>query len=352
METPAVTVDHCTRAYGDFVAVNDVSLEIRQGEFFTLLGSSGSGKTTTLRMIAGFERPDAGRILIGGHDVTWQPAHRRNVHTVFQDYALFPHMTVFNNVAFSLRVKRHSRDDLRKSVMEAIEMVQLAGFEKRKPTQLSGGQQQRVALARALVDHPSVLLLDEPLSALDAKIRGEVREELKTLQRNTGITFIYVTHDQEEALTLSDRMAIMRHGKVLQVGPPLQVYEQPADLFVAEFIGKANFVPGVLKSVEGKKAIVQANGSTVGASVLSPIEIGSNVVVMIRPENMRITAAESAAGTIKQSSYLGHGTEYLIDHGSDVFRALQLRRRGEVPLPEGAKVECHWNWEEAIVFRK
>ena len=351
MTTPAVKIDCCTKRYGDFVAADGVSLEIAKGEFFTLLGSSGSGKTTTLRMIAGFERPDEGHILINGVDVTRLPANKRDVHTVFQDYALFPHMTVYNNVAFAPKLKGMSRAQIREHVTRAIEIVQLTGFERRKPIQLSGGQQQRVALARAIVDRPSVLLLDEPLSALDAKIRAEVREELKSLQRTTGITFIYVTHDQEEALTMSDRMAVMRFGKVLQVGPPLSVYERPADLFVAQFIGKANFVEGTLVGSTDHRGIIETPRGRVEAMLANPLNAGDKVVVMIRPENLRIMPGNSPdAGIIRQASYLGHGTEYLIERNAATFRALELRRRGAKPYAEGQAVEFSWNWEEALVY--
>jgi spermidine/putrescine transport system ATP-binding protein len=352
MTTSAVQVDCCIKRYGDFVAADRVSLEIAKGEFFTLLGSSGSGKTTTLRMIAGFERPDEGRILINGVDVTRLPAHRRDVHTVFQDYALFPHMTVFNNVAFAPKLKGISRQKIREEVMRAIEVVQLTGFERRKPVQLSGGQQQRVALARAIVDRPAVLLLDEPLSALDAKIRAEVRDELKSLQRATGITFIYVTHDQEEALTMSDRMAVMRLGKVLQVGTPLAVYEHPADLFVAQFIGKANFIDGHFVESSERRATIDTPRGRAEAMLAAPLTAGDRAIIMIRPENLRITPGNSPdAGVIRLANYLGHGTEYLIERSNHTYRALELRRRGAKPYNEGQTVDMSWNWDEALVYR-
>jgi putative spermidine/putrescine transport system ATP-binding protein len=228
------------KAYGDVVAVDGVDLEIRRGEFFTMLGPSGSGKTTTLRLIAGFERPDEGRILLGGEDVASRPPYARDVNTVFQDYALFPHMTVGENVAYGLKVKGVGRPERAARVREVLEVVRLGGLEKRKPAQLSGGQRQRVALARAIVNNPRVLLLDEPLGALDLKLRVQMQSELKSIQRDVGITFVYVTHDQEEALTMSDRIAVFNHGRIEQVGTPVEVYEHPVTEFVAGFVGVSN----------------------------------------------------------------------------------------------------------------
>ena len=230
------------KRFGDFTAVGGINLQMPSGEFFSLLGPSGCGKTTSLRMIAGFERPTEGRILLDGEDMAQTPPHKRNVNTVFQNYALFPHMTVEENVAFGLRYKKASKQETKERVGRAIELVQLGGFETRSPAQLSGGQQQRVALARALILNPAVLLLDEPLGALDAKLRKQLQIELKTLQREVGITFIYVTHDQEEALTMSDRIAVMSQGHVEQVGPPQEIYEAPRTAYVADFLGVSNLM--------------------------------------------------------------------------------------------------------------
>jgi len=230
------------KAYGDVVAVDGIDLEVRHGEFFTMLGPSGSGKTTTLRLIAGFERPDEGRILLGGQDVAGRPPYERDVNTVFQDYALFPHMTVGENVAYGLKVRRTPKAERTMRVEQALETVRLRGFEARKPSQLSGGQRQRVALARAIVNHPRVLLLDEPLGALDLKLRQEMQIELKRIQQEVGITFVYVTHDQEEALTMSDRIAVFSQGRVDQVGTPVEVYEHPTNEFVAGFVGVSNLL--------------------------------------------------------------------------------------------------------------
>ena len=342
MSEIAVQLENCSRLFGSVRAADRVSLTIHRNEFFTVLGASGSGKTTTLRLIAGFEEPDEGRVIINGEDVSKLPAYKRDVHTVFQDYALFPHLSVSANVAFALEVK--GRPD-RQRVEDALALVQLTGLADRKPSQLSGGQQQRVALARSIVDRPSVLLLDEPLSALDAKIRVELRVELKRLQRETGITFIYVTHDQEEALTLSDRMAVMRGGKVLQVGTPIEVYEHPVDLFVAEFIGKANFLSGTL--LDGNR--VQVGDRIVEATLASSIAPGSAVKVMIRPENMQIQAT-GFEGRIEQALYLGPATEYLVRCGDRLFHVLELRRRGAKPHAEGATVALGWKAEEALIY--
>src|SRR5512134_3756958 len=231
-----------SKRFADVTAVDHLDLVIAGGEFFSLLGPSGCGKTTTLRMIAGFEQPSEGRILLDGVDVAYTPPHKRNVNTVFQNYALFPHLNVFDNVAFGLRRAKRPKSEVKERALQALELVQLGGFEGRKPSQLSGGQQQRVALARALVLNPSVLLLDEPLGALDAKLRKTLQIELKSLQREVGITFIYVTHDQEEALTMSDRLAVMSNGRVEQVGTPSEVYEEPATAYVADFLGVSNLM--------------------------------------------------------------------------------------------------------------
>ncbi|MFL5844562.1 MAG: ABC transporter ATP-binding protein [Solirubrobacteraceae bacterium] len=239
-QPPDVSLTDLHKSYGDVAAVDGVTLEVGRGEFFTMLGPSGSGKTTTLRLIAGFELPDAGTVALGGEDVTRRPPNARDVNTVFQDYALFPHMTVLDNVGYGLRVKKVARDERRRRAEEALEMVRLTGYGARKPAQLSGGQRQRVALARAIVNRPRVLLLDEPLGALDLKLREEMQVELKRIQGEVGITFVYVTHDQEEALTMSDRLAVFHDGKIVQVGAPAEVYEKPATDFVAGFVGVSN----------------------------------------------------------------------------------------------------------------
>ena len=353
MGSIAVRLENVSKTYGKVSAVNGVSLTVQQGEFFTLLGASGSGKTTLLRLIGGFQSPDTGCIWIGGEDVSRLPAYRRNVHTVFQDYALFPHMSVFENVGYALKAKRSPLDELEKQVKEALQLVRLTEMSDRLPDRLSGGQRQRVALARAIVDRPDVLLLDEPLSALDAKIRVELREELKQLQRQTGITFIYITHDQEEALALSDRIAVMKQGQLLQVGTPLEVYEQPADLFVAEFIGRANFLDGVLLEVDNVRGKVQVCDRIVEGTLTTDISPGDAVRLVVRPENIILTTEASSIGchaTIIQSQYLGYATSYLLNMAGLELHVMELRRRGTKPHQEGKQMFISWEWSEALIF--
>src|SRR5690242_5929168 len=273
------------KTYGDVVAVDGVDIEVREGEFFTMLGPSGSGKTTCLRMIAGFERPDSGRVELGGTDVTGLPPNERDVNTVFQDYALFPHMTVGQNVEYGLKVKKVATGERRARVTEALELVRLGGFEKRRPGQLSGGQRQRVALARALVNRPRVLLLDEPLGALDLKLRQQLQVELKRIQQEVLITFIYVTHDQDEALTMSDRIAVMDQGRVLQVGTPNEAYDEPDSQFVAGFVGVSNLLELEVESVQdGIAKLKLGPADHVAARVGDGVRPGDVAIVTIRPE--------------------------------------------------------------------
>ena len=353
METIAVRLENVSKTYGKVSAINRISLTVQQGEFFTLLGASGSGKTTLLQLIGGFQSPDTGCIWIGGEDVSRLPAYRRNVHTVFQDYALFPHMSVFENVGYALKAKRSPLDELEKRVKEALQLVRLTEKSDRLPDRLSGGQRQRVALARAIVDRPDVLLLDEPLSALDAKIRVELREELKQLQRQTGITFIYITHDQEEALALSDRIAVMKEGQLLQVGTPLEVYEQPRDLFVAEFIGRANFLDGVLLEVSDRRGKVRVGDRLFEGTLTTDISPGDAVCLVVRPENIILTTEASSVGchaTIIQSQYLGYATSYLLSMAGLELHVMELRRRLTKPHQEGKQMFISWEWSEALIF--
>jgi spermidine/putrescine transport system ATP-binding protein len=307
------------KRFGEVSAVDRVSLQIKSGEFFSLLGPSGCGKTTTLRLLAGFEQPTSGRIMIQGRDVAGVPAHHRNVNTVFQSYALFPHMTVEQNVAFGLEARKTPREHVATRVAEALELVRLKGFEARRPRQMSGGQQQRVALARALVNHPAVLLLDEPLGALDLKLRKEMQSELKSLQERVGITFIYVTHDQGEALTMSDRIAVMSRGKVLQCATPVEIYEHPNCRFVADFIGESNFLPGtVLETGSNLVTVKLNNGSTVRAQRRGDYRPDQTVSVAVRPERVRLSETASAnglnciSGSVRRIIYLGTATRYEI----------------------------------------
>ena len=328
-----VALDAITKRFADVTAVDAVSLEIGEGEFFSLLGPSGCGKTTTLRMIAGFARPDAGRILLGGIDVTETPPHRREVNTVFQSYALFPHLTVEDNVAFGLRFQRVTKEERRGRVREMLDVVQLSGLGKRRPTQLSGGQQQRCALARALILNPVVLLLDEPLGALDAKLRRQLQVELKALQERVGITFVYVTHDQEEALTMSDRMAVMSGGRVEQLGTPREVYEEPRTAFVADFLGVSNLMTCTCDGRGG----IEAGGMRLHAA-RGETGIAGAVSVTIRPERVRIRDAGAidgniVPGTIERFVYLGSSTQ--------VFVTLANGERLQALVPNAGDVEAY-----------
>jgi putative spermidine/putrescine transport system ATP-binding protein len=329
---PAVSLERLVKRYGDVEAVAGIDLEIRNGEFFSMLGPSGSGKTTTLRMIAGFELPTEGRVLLQGQDVTGVPPFDRDVNTVFQDYALFPHMTVGQNVAYGLVIRKVPSAEREARVREAMRMVRLEGYERRRPGQLSGGQRQRVALARALVNRPRVLLLDEPLGALDLKLREEMQIELKAIQSQVGITFIYVTHDQEEALTMSDRLAVFNNGRIEQVGSPADVYEHPATTFVAGFVGTSNLLKG-----------------EAAASVL-----GSEGTFTVRPEKIRLAATDeepasdeqSALGQVREVVYLGSDTRYIValDAGGELVVTEQNLRTSsmEALAAQGRPVRLIW----------
>jgi len=307
---------------GEVFAVNHVSMQIMEGEFFSMLGPSGCGKTTSLRMIAGFEWPTEGEVFIEGEPMVHKPPYLRPVNTVFQSYALFPHMNVTENVAYGLQMEKTPKHEIKRRVGEALEMVKLTGMERRKPHQLSGGQQQRVALARALVKRPKVLLLDEPLGALDLKLRKEMQLELKVLQEQVGITFIYVTHDQEEALTMSDRIAVMEHGVVLQIGTPVEIYERPSRRFVADFIGETNFLHGDVRAVDGEQVTVfipRLNDELVGTRA-SPLAVGENVVISVRPEKIRLTSDKTLMqncfrGNVLDTIYIGSDTRVNLDMG-------------------------------------
>jgi spermidine/putrescine transport system ATP-binding protein len=290
-----IVLNHVTKHYGDFVAVREAHFSIARGEFFSMLGPSGCGKTTTLRMIAGFETPTTGEIQLEGVDVSRVPPYRRNVNTVFQQYALFPHMNVWDNIAFGPRSKKLDAKEVARRVDEIVEVVRLGEFAKRKPSQLSGGQQQRVALARALVNYPSALLLDEPLAALDLKLRQAMQIELKRIQREVGITFIFVTHDQEEALTLSDRIAVMSNGEVEQIGSPQEIYGSPQSVFVAGFIGQANLWSTAIDSTADGRADVRIGDQLVTGSMGShAMASGDAVTFMVRPERVKVTIDQPA----------------------------------------------------------
>jgi len=342
-----VQVIDLVKRFGPVTVVHGINLEIRGGEFFSMLGPSGCGKTTTLRMIAGFERPDAGRILLDGTDTTETPPHKRNVNTVFQNYALFPHLNVFDNIAFGLRRQRTESGEIRRRVGEALELVQLSGFESRKPALLSGGQQQRVALARALVLKPTVLLLDEPLGALDAKLRKTLQIELKALQQQVGITFIYVTHDQEEALTMSDRIAVLSNGRLEQVGPPRLIYEEPATVFVADFLGASNLMKVVAHGIDehgrcrirlGDFELRAAHGKT---------DLHGDTKATIRPERVRLeplhaTGENRLPGAVERLVYLGNAIQLMVRLATGhSIQALIQNTGDQISHREGAAVQVH-----------
>ena len=311
-----------TKRFGDFVAVDAINLEVRDGEFFSLLGPSGCGKTTTLRMIGGFEEPTTGLIELSGQDVTWLPPYRRNVNTVFQNYALFPHLTIAENIAFGLRRRAVKQDEVKKRVAEALDLVQLGGYENRKPGQISGGQAQRVALARALINRPAVLLLDEPLGALDLKLRKQMQVELKRIQQEVGITFIYVTHDQEEAMTMSDRIAVMNRGHYEQLGEPAVLYERPKTRFVAGFLGISNLIPAKLEGTADGYAVLRLPDGSPARAPRTLVDNQSGAVALgVRPEKIRLKApAEEPAGqfnrlhgVVRDASYIGVSTQYIVE---------------------------------------
>jgi len=342
----AVELTGVTKRFGQVVAVDGVNLEIGEGEFFSLLGPSGCGKTTTLRMIAGLEFPTEGSVRIYGEEMGLRPPNKRPVNTVFQSYALFPHMTVFKNVAFGLEMQNVPKAEIAERVKTAVELVRLAGMEQRRPAQLSGGQQQRVALARALVNQPRVLLLDEPLGALDLKLRQAMQVELKELQQRLGIAFVYVTHDQEEALTMSDRIGVMHQGKLLQVGTPEEIYEHPRTRFIADFIGETNFVP---VTVAGDGEVRLPGGEVVRAVTHSPA--GTEVSLALRPEKVSLYRESETvppglnclSGVVKLRIYVGAALYYHVDVGSATIRSRQENSPGMAQLAEGDQVCVAWD---------
>jgi spermidine/putrescine transport system ATP-binding protein len=345
-------LESLTKAFGGFVAVEDVSLTVPAGSFFALLGPSGCGKTTTLRMVAGLEQPTRGRVLLGDQDVTGTRPYRRPVNTVFQSYALFPHLDVFENVAFGLRRRRAG--DLRRRVAEALDLVELGHLARRKPAQLSGGQQQRVALARAVVNRPDVLLLDEPLGALDLKLRRQMQLELKRIQDEVGITFVHVTHDQEEAMTMADTIAVMNAGRIEQLGSPVELYESPASAYVANFLGQSNLLAGTVVDRSGGTVVVEAAGARLTLSAQrcrTGPPAGRRVLVGVRPEKVHLTADGEPPGAdvlpdavIVDASFTGVSTQYLVrlPSGDQLTAFAQNTGVGAV-LPVGARVAVSWD---------
>ena len=354
---PAIELDGVAKEFhsrGEVVAaVRGIDLTIRKGEFFSMLGPSGCGKTTTMRMIAGFEEPTRGTVRLDGRDVTAAPPNKRDVNMVFQSYALFPHMSVFENVAFGLRRKSVPKDQITRQVGEMLEIVDLAGREQRRPRELSGGQQQRVALARALVNHPKALLLDEPLGALDLKLRQAMQVELKRIQREVGITFVYVTHDQNEALTMSDRIAVMNDGVIEHLGPPREIYEHPATRFVAGFIGTSNLLTGSLAQVTGGQGVIEVSPDEriIVPAGRSGLTAGQEVELTVRPEKIELAAGPGTAGgcalrgTVTEVVYLGTSTSFSVrtTTGADVVVFQQNSASAAAPVSRGDEVWLTWD---------
>jgi spermidine/putrescine transport system ATP-binding protein len=359
LPSAAIGLDGVSKRFGKHSAVDDVTLEIGEGEFFSLLGPSGCGKTTTLRMVAGFELPDAGRIVLKGSDVTEVPANRRPVNMVFQQYALFPHMSVYDNVAFGLKVKRVPRAEHRQRVQEMLRVVSLEGLDRRRARQLSGGQQQRVALARALVNRPAALLLDEPLGALDVKLRKQMQLELKRIQGTLGTTFVYVTHDQEEALAMSDQIAVMNEGRVEQTGNPREIYERPRTAFVADFIGSLNALDLRIDELVGENAVMRfAENERVVVPVGAGHRAGESLRVAVRPERVQIEPAgrpvldggSRLEGTIAEVVFLGMYTQFHVDTRAGRLVSHRLADESLAPLEAGSRVALSWEPEQASLL--
>lgn len=363
MSVGQITLTSLTKKFGDTVAVDDVSLQIEGGEFFSLLGPSGCGKTTTLRIIGGFVYPTAGEVFINGELMAETPPYHRPVNTVFQNYALFPHKTVAQNIAFGLQMKKLPKTEISDAIERSLDLIQLPGYGERKPNELSGGERQRVALARALINEPTILLLDEPLSALDLKLRKQMQLELKVLQRKVRITFVYVTHDQGEAMTLSDRIAVMNEGKILQVGTPTEIYDSPQSQFVADFIGTSNFFEGTLISTDGELAEVVSNTEPSFKFVCQHrenITVDTPVTVAVRPERIDISAEPNPdlpnclRGVIQDVSYLGTTQQYTVqtDYPTPLIVHQQnIGIKETYRFKQGDKVYLQWAAESTTVLR-
>lgn len=357
MSKTIVSLMNVDKLYGDNHVVKNMNMNIAEGEFLTLLGPSGCGKTTTLRMISGFEMPSSGTIKVQGERVDKKEPYQRDVNTVFQNYALFPNMNVYDNVAYGLRVKKVPKNEIKERVLEALKMVQLEGFEKRRITQMSGGQKQRVAIARAIINRPKVLLLDEPLGALDLKLRKQMQIELKRLQKKLGITFVYVTHDQEEALTMSDRIAIINQGRIEQLAAPKDIYEHPKTKFVASFIGETNLLDAMVLSIDGDKAVIgtEVGKATVMIEPKKKIKVSDGVAVSIRPENMKFSKTPvegfSIKGVVKEQIFVGNLIKMMItlNDGTEIrinrFDADDLAENGEL-------LYLYWDLQKGVVIKE
>ena len=353
MSGSIVSLRHVEKWYGNNHVVKDMNLEIAEGEFLTLLGPSGCGKTTTLRMIAGFEDATEGTILVQGERVEDKEPFQRDVNTVFQNYSLFPHMTVFDNVAYGPTIKKVPKAEIRKRVTEMLEMVQMSGYEKRKPDELSGGQKQRVAIARALINQPRVLLLDEPLGALDLKLRKQMQIELKLLQKKLEITFVYVTHDQEEAMTMSDRIAVMRDGIIEQIDTPSSIYQRPVSRFVADFIGESNVIEGTVKEKQNGLLLIDTGSGMVTAAG-EDFARGDKVCICVRPESVAVLPEPadgfSMMATVTDKVYMGTITKILLR--TDAGREIKISRfEAEESVQEGSRVCLSWKPEKAVVLK-
>lgn len=356
MTQSMVRLENVVKRFGEQTVVDHLSLDIRHGEFLTLLGPSGCGKTTTLRMIAGFEIPSDGDIYIDGKQVDDIPAHKRDVNTVFQSYALFPHMTIRDNVGFGLKMKKVSKAEIHKRVDEVLDLVQLKHYADRKPEQLSGGQKQRVAIARALINNPNVLLLDEPLGALDLKLRRQMQVELKHLQQRLGITFIYVTHDQEEALTMSDRIAIMNNGVLEQIGTPTEIYEHPKSRFVANFIGQTNMFETHVTAIENDTVYVDVANVRVPTKLENGVSVGDEVALSIRPELIKLALEKNDAqfaitAKVKEQIYIGSVISVIVtlQDGNEVSVTINPHQAQQ--FPEDKEVYLHWEEEKAVIIQ-
>lgn len=339
----------------EVTALNGINIEINQGELVTMLGPSGCGKTTTLRMVAGFEFPTSGNIILDGKVINDIPTHKRDMSMVFQSYAIFPHLNVYENIAYGLNVQKMGKDEQKRRINEVLDMVHLIGYETRAPNQLSGGQQQRVALARALVMEPKVLLMDEPLSNLDTKLREQMRFEIRQLQRNLGFTCLYVTHDQLEAMVLSDKVVVMNEGLIEQIGNPRQIYRYPGTKFVADFIGRANFIDGTIAERHGDQLVIKARGGVLKISDphYHDLEIGSTIDIVVRPEMVEVRREGGQyAGTVKQAAYLGESIEYILDFNGQEITAHETDPNRLDMIEEGSSVSISFMEEQLHLLRK
>ena len=352
MKKVIVKLENFSKSYGDKIIIKNIDLDVYEGEFLTLLGSSGCGKTTILRSISGLDYPTSGKVFIDGEDVSNLEPPKRQVNTIFQNYALFPLMTIEDNIAFGLKMKKVEKSEIKKRVKEMLELVHLEGYEKRKPSELSGGEQQRIYIVRGLINNPKVLLIDEPLSALDLKLRKKMQIELKQLQKKLGITFIYVTHDQDEALSMSDRIVVLKDGYIEQIGSPVDVYENPNSLYVADFLGEANVFNGNILDVSNSRCVVNVDGNENFNIINNNFEVGNNVNIIVRPENMKISRTEKKNncinGKIYEQIYDGAFTKILIKVGKKVIKV--LISGNDKLYSKGDEVYCYWTIDDAIVL--